>query len=262
MHDSEHSASRPASLLKTVAMNLWVYPTIIFLTLLGILISPLLIAWFAITTDWNTSRIFRHLVWLYGRAWIWTISPFVTLRKVGFEQFIEYPGSIVVCNHLSYFDVYFMGALPDSRVGLTSRSWPRKMIWYTAFVKGANYIDLEQSDFEQVCAWVSGEHEQGHHTVFFPEGHRSRDGRMHRFHSGAFKAAVVKGIPVIPLCIIGTDDLLPPTRSYLKPCEITLHALPAVNPALFEGEQPHKLLRNHVKSAMKEAIYGPGELQS
>jgi len=214
-----HSFKQIRFLTSTVLMNVWVYPMLIILTLVAILISPLLILYFTISTDWKQFRIYRHMVWYYGNAWIWIISPFVRVNKIGFEEFVQNPGSVIVCNHLSYFDVYFMGALPSPKVGLTSRSWPQKMIWYTAFVKGADYIDLEKNNFEVVSKWVKDNSEDGNFSVFFPEGHRSRNGQMQRFHSGAFKAALVNGISIIPLCIIGSDDLLPPTRKFLRPCD-------------------------------------------
>jgi len=45
--------------------------------------------------------------------------------------------------------------------------------------------------------------------MFFPEGTRSRDGRMKRFSLGAFDLAIKKNIPILPLVIDGTQDCLP-----------------------------------------------------
>jgi len=45
--------------------------------------------------------------------------------------------------------------------------------------------------------------------MFFPEGTRSRDGRMKKFTLGAFDLAIKKNIPILPLVIDGTQDCLP-----------------------------------------------------
>lgn len=58
--------------------------------------------------------------------------------------------------------------------------------------------------------------------MFFPEGTRSRDGRMKRFSLGAFDLAIKKNIPILPLVIDGTQDCLPKkdwvftTNAYVK----------------------------------------------
>ena len=55
-----------------------------------------------------------------------------------------------------------------------------------------------------------------------PEAHRSRNGKLGRFYSGAFKVAVETGVPVVPLCITGTDEMLPPGRWWLRPARVCL----------------------------------------
>lgn len=58
--------------------------------------------------------------------------------------------------------------------------------------------------------------------MFFPEGTRSRDGRMKRFSLGAFDLAIKKNISILPLVIDGTQDCLPKkdwvftTNAYVK----------------------------------------------
>jgi 1-acyl-sn-glycerol-3-phosphate acyltransferase len=45
--------------------------------------------------------------------------------------------------------------------------------------------------------------------MFFPEGTRSRDTRVHRFSDGAFRLAIKAQLPILPLAIDGTQDALP-----------------------------------------------------
>ncbi len=54
-------------------------------------------------------------------------------------------------------------------------------------------------------------------VMFFPEGTRSRDGRVHRFSDGAFRLAIKAGVPVLPLAIDGTHEALPKHSIWFDP---------------------------------------------
>lgn len=49
----------------------------------------------------------------------------------------------------------------------------------------------------------------GHTVIVYPEGTRSRDGDLGRFRSGAARLAARAGVPLVPVAIAGTRDLLP-----------------------------------------------------
>ena len=53
----------------------------------------------------------------------------------------------------------------------------------------------------------------GRAVVVFPEGTRSRDGSVADFHSGALRLAAAAGVPVVPVGLAGTRDVLPPHGS-------------------------------------------------
>lgn len=56
---------------------------------------------------------------------------------------------------------------------------------------------------------------QGASVLFFPEGTRSKDGKMHEFKKGAFSVASKAKVPVIPITLIGTGDLMPNAKEYM-----------------------------------------------
>ena len=51
-------------------------------------------------------------------------------------------------------------------------------------------------------------------VFFFPEGTRSRDGQLRDFKAGAFVLAARKQVPVVPITILGTRDLMPPGNEF------------------------------------------------
>ncbi|MDO3379809.1 lysophospholipid acyltransferase family protein [Geoalkalibacter halelectricus] len=240
--------------LPTLVMTVLVYPMLVFWTLLGILLFPVAFVLWKVITRWSPGRIMRHFIWLYGRGWVLIVSPFVRFRREGLEHLRLSRPSIIVVNHLSFFDTYCMALLPFHDVTFAVRSWPFRMFWYGRFMRLADYIDVEGTDWDAIVSAASKTLGQGGHLLFFPEGHRSRDGRLQRFYSGAFRLAVETGAPLVPLCITGTDRLLPPGRTRLQPTSVTLRALPPVDSQSFGYPEGHRDLLRVVKQAMAENI--------
>lgn len=238
----------------TVLMNGLVYPALIAWTALSILLSPLYFAVVALPTRWPRDRVVRFLIWLYGRCWLVMTSPFVRFRRDGFTPESRRSPCVLVVNHLSFFDTFFMGALPFFDVTFAVRSWPFKMVWFTFFMKAARYLDVERMTGEETIAAAREILGRGGRILFFPEGHRSRSGRLQRFHTGAFRIAKETGVPVVPLCLTGTDRLLPPGRWWFEPARVRLRALPPWNPAVFSGPLAYRKLRDAVWGAMDQAV--------
>jgi len=87
-------------------------------------------------------------------------------------------------------------------------------------------VDIESSDpratREAVRLLQAGEA-----VMIFPEGERTKDGRVGRFKLGAFRLAVALGVPVLPVTITGGHEAWPPGRVWPRPGQIaiTYHAL-------------------------------------
>jgi 1-acyl-sn-glycerol-3-phosphate acyltransferase len=57
----------------------------------------------------------------------------------------------------------------------------------------------------------------GHSFLSFPEGSRSRDGRLRRFRVGVFLAAIEAGVPVLPVAVEGAAEILPVGTFTVRP---------------------------------------------
>ena len=64
----------------------------------------------------------------------------------------------------------------------------------------------------------------GTSVVIFPEGTRSRDGRLGEFKSGAMHLAIKAGVPVVPVAIGGTHRLLPEGSLLPRPGHVRVRA--------------------------------------
>jgi 1-acyl-sn-glycerol-3-phosphate acyltransferase len=246
--------ARIFNLIVVALMNLWVYPLLILWTLIGSLIAfPVLLVWRFIT-GWPTAKIMHLLVWIYGRGCILIFRPFIRLERIDLRrEYLPHPG-IVVMNHNSFFDTYMLCMLPAFDAHICLRSWPFKMFWYSLFMRMAEYLDLESSSWEEILTDAERVTRSGCYLVIFPEGHRSRTGKPRRFHSGAFRLAVQLKVPIIPLCVTGTQTLLPPRRWWTKPARVKIQLLKPVFPDPYRGETAHIEMRKDVRKQMIDTI--------
>jgi 1-acyl-sn-glycerol-3-phosphate acyltransferase len=115
-------------------------------------------------------------------------------------------------------------------------------------------VDVEAMPWDQIVRMMERAFGEGRSILLFPQGHRSHDGRLGRFYSGAFKLAVQFQVPIVPICISGTDRMLPRGRVWMSPALVRVECLEPIEPAAFQGETGHMALRKHVKQLMEARL--------
>ncbi len=203
-------------------MNLYAIPMIILWTLLGICIFPFAFGIFKVFLQESSALIIRRFVWVYGRIWQVILIPFVRFDKKDLNNLYFKKSAVIVVNHRSYFDTYCMNMLPVDNVCFAIRAWPFKIYFYRFFMFLAQYMNVEASSWEEISVHAGHNLKERGFVLLFPEGHRSRDGLLTKCHSGAFRLAIEHNVPVIPLCLTGTEKLLPPGRYWFEPCHIRI----------------------------------------
>jgi 1-acyl-sn-glycerol-3-phosphate acyltransferase len=122
---------------------------------------------------------------------------------------------VVVSNHQSHTDIPVICRVP------LDFKWVAKKELFSIPVAGwmfslAGEIAVDRKDARagaKALIQTSRYLENGFSVVFFPEGTRSKDGRLLRFQDGPFRIALKKGVPVLPIVVEGTGKLL--TRNSL-----------------------------------------------
>ena len=237
--------------LYLLLMNVITIPLILLWTITGILLFPLAFIFMKYIMGNSTGRITRTCIWIYGRVWQCILCFFVSFKKTGMEpEKFKTPGIIVV-NHRSFFDTYCMNMLPVSNICFAVRAWPFKIFIYSFFMRLAEYLNIETTPWDRTMEITKELLKNGSSILFFPEGHRSRDGDLTRFYSGAFKLALEFNVPIIPVCLTGTETLLPPGRLWLAPSKIIIKVLAPVYPDTFHGDMPHIAFNKHVRNLIK-----------
>lgn len=131
----------------------------------------------------------------------------------GLENIPATGGAILCPNHTSVLDSFFVPALLPRQVIYVGKSeymdsWKTKHIFPAL---GMIPIDRGGGDAgERALATAQRVLEQGKLFGIYPEGTRSRDGRLYRGHTGPARLALRAQVPIIPIGIIGAREVMPP----------------------------------------------------
>ena len=144
------------------------------------------------------------------------------------------PGpTVIVSNHSSLLDILVLGAVLD-----VDYEWAAKrelfrvpfIGWHLAL---AGHIPVDRGNRRALGALernFARALRSGKNLLIFPEGTRSPDGRMQAFKIGAFLAAVHNGVPVVPIVLDGTAELLEKGSWRLKTTSQRLVRLRVLDP--------------------------------
>lgn len=134
--------------------------------------------------------------------------------------------AVVICNHQSFLDILAMVML-NPRLILLTNDWVYHSPVFGAVVRMADYYPVAEgakTGIEHLADRVK----HGYSIVVFPEGTRSPDGNIKRFHKGAFFLAEKLGLDILPIIIHGTGHTMTKGDFLVKDGKITLKFLPRI----------------------------------
>lgn len=134
-----------------------------------------------------------------------------SIEVIGEENIPRSGPAIVTPNHLSFLDPPAIGAAMHREGRFLARHtlWRNRLFGRIITATGAMPINRDKPDRASVRA-VLAALDAGYPVVIFPEGTRSRDGRLLRGEHGIAMFVQKSGAPVIPAAIMGTGTILPP----------------------------------------------------
>ncbi len=159
------------------------------------------------------------------------------------------PPGIIVSNHASAFDIIVILALPAPMAMMVKR-WVWRFPIMGRMVRDAGYIMVDDHTADELMARGSQCLDEGVCIMVFPEGSRSPDGRMRRFHKGAFELAVRTGRDVIPVLLTDTQSCLPRHATWVGDHQSVIRVLPRVTPRSFDYALGSRALADHTKALM------------
>ncbi|HEY9113975.1 MAG TPA: 1-acyl-sn-glycerol-3-phosphate acyltransferase, partial [Bacteroidales bacterium] len=135
--------------------------------------------------------------------------------------------AIIIANHQSHIDLMLMMLLHPKVLILTNR----RNYTHPFYGKALQYADFIPSDmgYEDMLGELKELINDGYSFMIFPEGHRNDDGKIKRFHQGAFYLAEKLHVDILPIIIHGQNQLLKKSEFFLKRGSITTKFLPRIN---------------------------------
>jgi len=160
---------------------------------------------------WDKSGRQQHFI---ARLWARTLLliSFSPVKIIGREKLHEHETAVYACNHLSYMDTPVLFA----HLPFQFRILAKQSLWKTPFIgwylnhSGQVPVDLN-SPRSLIASLNRGVTtlKHGLPLVLFPEGGRAATGQLQTMMSGCAYMAIKAQVPLIPLTLIGTYELLP-----------------------------------------------------
>ena len=197
-----------------------IYLFVYFTVALTVMLILLLIGLFNMNLRDKLSLLYVQL----GLGGIFFFSG-SNLNVVGLSNIPKDEAVMFVGNHISYFDVIATYILWSRPTGYISKKEIKKipiLNWLMYFV---HCLFLDRNDPREGLKMVIKAAEMiqnGISIVIFPEGTRSKDGKLLEFKEGSFKIAAKAKCKIIPMGITGTPDIFETHMPWLKPQTVTI----------------------------------------
>ena len=184
-----------------------------------------------------------------------TVSGAKNLHQAG--------AAVFACNHLSYMDTpALFGTLPfQFRILANHYLFRYPFVGWHLTRSGQVPID-QHSMRSQVAGLMRGVAtlKSGMPLLIFPDGSRSSDGHVRQFMAGAAFMAIKAQVPLVPLALVGTYELLPMHTYHLAPRPLLLVACDPI-PTLGMTTRDAEALTSRLLASIADAYYAHSQLE-
>jgi 1-acyl-sn-glycerol-3-phosphate acyltransferase len=181
------------------------------LKLLGIALNTALLAPLVVAVGMVNGRWAYHIARMWVRIDLWISGVRVHARR---ETALDpHAAYMFMSNHQSLFDVLaVVAALPEFQLRWVAKRELTRVPVFGWALRHSDHIIIDRSDHQQAMATLRAavdKMRQGLSVIIFPEGTRGPgDGTLLPFKKGGFVLAQEAGIPIVPLVVRGSADVL------------------------------------------------------
>ncbi len=168
---------------------------------------------------------FHYLLSGAARSVIY-LEPSIPKKVIGRNRDTFATARVIIANHTSFLDILLTVMLHPKLILVTNK-WVWNSPVFGGVVRLAEYYPVSEGA-EHDIEGLKDRIREGYSVVIFPEGTRSKDGSIGRFHKGAFYLAEKFQLSIQPLLIYGAAEAIPKGSFYLNASHLTLKFLPPI----------------------------------
>ncbi|GIV55050.1 MAG: 1-acyl-sn-glycerol-3-phosphate acyltransferase [Candidatus Kapaibacterium sp.] len=182
----------------------------------------------------------------------------VRLQVRGTEHCQQGIPLVLVANHCSLFDIPVLMVASPVPVRILYKRELERVPFLGWALKCSTFIPVErerpQTAGKTVHTAIASLARDPAALIVFPEGTRSRDGSLGPFRRGAFAIAFATGRQLVPVAIIGSGQVLPPTTLRFNRGTIEVVFLPPVQPPPFRSRTDERQWIEHLRHNILAAL--------
>lgn len=178
-----------------------------------------------------------------------------TVSITGLDNLPEGP-ALFVSNHEGNFDIPVLLSTIPKPFGFISKKEVKKLPIISMYMEQMNCVFLDRTDRRSALKSITdtvGKLKEGHSILIFPEGTRSKGQDMGEFKSGFMRIAKDAGVPILPIAIHGTADIMEKNNNNVLPADVKVQILNPISAELI-GTLDSKEAITLVRSQIAEAV--------
>jgi len=195
-----------------------------------------------------------------ARAWSWLIlkTTGVRVHVEGLERIMPGKTYVFVSNHQSIYDTpVVFASLPYQLRIIAKESLAAFPVLGWHLRRGGHlFVDRKHPDRAGILQRWRALVSEGLSLIIYAEGTRSPDGHTARFKAGSFLLAIQAGLPIVPLALIGTRQVMPKGRLRTEPADVQLIVHDPIEPPPIENPTARdaKALADRVHAVVASAV--------
>ncbi len=195
--------------------------------------------------------------WALFGARNWLRLSGMTVRVTGEEHLDPNQTYVFISNHRSYLDTATIFAYTGRRLGLVAKKELLKVPILGFGMGYVNIMAIDRSNRERALQTVAAATDRirsGRSFGVFAEGTRAKPGQFLPFKKGAFYMAAQAGVPIVPVAIKNTDELMGKGTGEARRGTIEMVMLPPISTDGFNTDEGVKQLISEVHSQIGEQL--------
>jgi 1-acyl-sn-glycerol-3-phosphate acyltransferase len=200
----------------------------------------------------DISVLYRVAMWITNAG---VRAAGIKIEMTGLENVPPGRSCIFMSNHVSNLDPPVVLPLLPGRSSVLLKKELMNIPILGRAMRMAKFVPVERGhrrDAAQASVEAAADAlRSGLHILVYPEGTRSRDGRLSTFKKGPFFLAMETQAPIVPIALSGTQTMMHKGSNAIVPGLARIQMLPAVEPSKYETREELLLA---VRSAIAEAL--------